>query len=89
MRKWTLRRIDAQQEACRVGDNTAVRRLRAMHWGSTLANVVLLASVVSSCGTFSSRRATGHKGGFHEEAQSAQRPHLSRRNGGRMLACLE
>ena len=48
MRKWTLRRIDAQQEACRVGDNTAVRRLRAMHWGSMLANVVLLASVVSS-----------------------------------------
>ena len=48
MRERTLRRIDAQQEACRVGDNTAARRLRAMHWGSMLANVLLVASVVSS-----------------------------------------
>jgi hypothetical protein len=27
MRGWTLQRTDAQQDACRAGDNTAMRRL--------------------------------------------------------------
>jgi len=34
MRGWTLQRIDAQQDAWRVGDNAAIRRLRQMHWAA-------------------------------------------------------
>ena len=43
-----LERIDTQQTAWRSGDASAMRRLRLIHWGGMLANVVLLATVASS-----------------------------------------
>jgi hypothetical protein len=48
MRGWTLRRIDTQREACRAGDNTAVRRMRMMHLSGMVANVIVIAAVTSS-----------------------------------------
>ena len=48
MRGWTLQHIDAQQDACRAGDSTAMRRLRMVHWGVMVANMLVVASVASS-----------------------------------------
>lgn len=43
-----LQHIDAQQDACRAGDGTAPRRLRRVHWGGMVANVLVVASVAGS-----------------------------------------
>lgn len=48
VRGWLLPRIDAQQEACRAGDSAAVGRLRQVHWGGMLANVLVVASIAGS-----------------------------------------
>ena len=48
MRRWTLQRIDAQQEAFQTGDNAAMRRLRMVHWGGMLANIAVVALVIGS-----------------------------------------
>ncbi len=47
-RGWTLHRIDAQQDAYRAGDRTAMRRLRMLHWGSMVANILVIASMAGS-----------------------------------------
>ena len=40
-----LQRIDTQRQA---GDTAALRRLRRIHWGGMLTNIVILATVASS-----------------------------------------
>src|SRR5436305_2134752 len=41
-------RIDTQLTACKSGDAAAMRRMRLIHWGSMLANIVIIAAVASS-----------------------------------------
>ena len=41
-------RIDTQLTACKSGDAAAMRRMRLIHWGGMLANIVILAAVASS-----------------------------------------
>lgn len=48
LRGLVLDRMDTQQAAWQSGDVGAMRRLRAIHWGAMLANVAVLAGVVSS-----------------------------------------
>ena len=48
VRRRVLQRIDAQQSAWQSGDSAAMRRLRLIHWGGMLANIVILAAVASS-----------------------------------------
>ena len=43
-----LQLIDTQQTAWQSGDTAAMRRLRLIHWGGMLANIVILATVASS-----------------------------------------
>ena len=43
-----LQLIDAQQTAWQSGDAAAIRRMRLIHWGGMLANIVILATVASS-----------------------------------------
>jgi hypothetical protein len=45
MRTRVLQLIDAQQTA---GDAAAMRRMRLIHWGGMLANIVILAAVAST-----------------------------------------
>ncbi|MCC6469856.1 MAG: hypothetical protein IT563_16150 [Alphaproteobacteria bacterium] len=47
LRDRTLQRIDDQQDACRAGDGTAMRRLRVVHWSSMAANLLVVATVCS------------------------------------------
>jgi hypothetical protein len=47
-RRPVLQRIDTQQTAWQSGDTAAMRRLRLIHWGGMLANIVILAAVASS-----------------------------------------
>ena len=47
-RRPVLQRIDTQQTAWQSGDTAAMRRLRLIHWGGMLANIVILATVASS-----------------------------------------
>ena len=46
-RRVVLQRIDTQQTAWQSGDTAAMRRLRLIHWGGMLANIVVLAAVAS------------------------------------------
>jgi hypothetical protein len=48
VRKRVLERIDALQTAWQSGDGAAMRRLRLVHWGGMLANIVVLVMVASS-----------------------------------------
>ena len=48
MRSTVLQRIDAQQTAWRSGDIAAMRRLRLIHWGGMLANILVIATIASS-----------------------------------------
>ena len=48
LRQPVLQRIDAQQTAFQSGDAAAMKRLRVIHCGGMLANVVIIATVVSS-----------------------------------------
>jgi hypothetical protein len=48
VRTWVLPLIDAQQTAWQSGDAAAMRRMRLIHWGGMLANIVILAAVASS-----------------------------------------
>ena len=48
VRRTVLQRIEMQQTAWRSGDAAAMRRLRLIHWGGMLANIVILATVASS-----------------------------------------
>ena len=48
VRTWVLPLIDAQQTAWQSGDAAAMRRMRLIHWGGMLANIVILATVASS-----------------------------------------
>jgi hypothetical protein len=48
VRMRVLRRIDTQQNAWQSGDTAAMRRLRLIHWGGMLANVLVFAAVASS-----------------------------------------
>ena len=43
-----LQHIDAQQDACRAGDDMAPWRLRMLHWGSMAANILVVASIAST-----------------------------------------
>ena len=43
-----LRLIDTQQSAWQSGDTAAVRRLRLIHWGGMLTNIVILVTVARS-----------------------------------------
>jgi hypothetical protein len=43
-----LEGIDTQQSAWQAGDLAAMRRLRLIHWGVMLANVLVLAAVARS-----------------------------------------
>ena len=43
-----LQLIDAQQTAWQSGDAAAIRRMRLIHWGGMLANVLVIAIVASS-----------------------------------------
>jgi hypothetical protein len=43
-----LQLIDAQQTAWHSGDAAAMRRMRLIHWGGMLANIVILAAVAST-----------------------------------------
>ena len=47
MRSRVLQLIDTQQTAWQSGDTTAMRRLRLIHWGGMLANIVIIATVAS------------------------------------------
>ena len=47
VRSSVLQRIDTQQSAWQSGDTAAMRRLRLIHWGGMLANIVILATVAS------------------------------------------
>ena len=48
VRTSVLPRIDTQLTACKSGDTTAMRRMRLIHWGGMLGNIVILAVVASS-----------------------------------------
>jgi hypothetical protein len=48
VRRIVLQRIDTEQVALQSGDTAAMRRLRFIHCGSMLANVVVLATLASS-----------------------------------------
>ena len=48
VRTKVLQRIDMQQTAWQSGDAAAMRRLRLIHWGGMLANIVIIAAVASS-----------------------------------------
>ncbi|MEA2875799.1 MAG: hypothetical protein QOF14_995 [Hyphomicrobiales bacterium] len=48
VRRHVLHRIDMQQTAWQSGDTAAMRRLRLIHWGGMLGNIVILAAVASS-----------------------------------------
>jgi hypothetical protein len=48
VRARVLQLIDTQQTAWQLGDTAAMRRLRLIHWGGMLANIVILASVATS-----------------------------------------
>jgi hypothetical protein len=48
VRRRVLQLIDAQQTASQSGDTAAMRRLRLIHWGGMLANIVILVTVASS-----------------------------------------
>src|SRR6185295_9247348 len=48
VRRHVLHRIDTQQTAWQSGDTAAMRRLRLIHWGGMLGNIVILAAVASS-----------------------------------------
>jgi len=48
VRSSVLQRIDTQQRAWQSGDTAAMRRLRLIHWGGMLANVLVIATVASS-----------------------------------------
>ena len=48
VRRMVLRRIDTQQSAWHSGDTAAMRRLRLIHWGGMLANILVLATIASS-----------------------------------------
>jgi hypothetical protein len=47
-RSRVLQLIDTQQAAWQSGDTTAMRRLRIVHWGGMLANIVILSALASS-----------------------------------------
>jgi hypothetical protein len=47
-RRAVLQWIDAQQSAWQSGDTAAMRRLRLIHWGGMLANILIFATVASS-----------------------------------------
>jgi hypothetical protein len=47
VRSRVLQLIDTQQIAWQSGDTTAMRRLRLIHWGGMLANIVILVTVAS------------------------------------------
>ena len=47
VRNRVLQLIDTQQTALESGDTTAMQRLRLIHWGGMLANIVILATVAS------------------------------------------
>jgi len=46
-RRGVLQWIDAQQSACQSGDAAALCRLRLIHWGGMLANILVFATVAS------------------------------------------
>jgi hypothetical protein len=48
VRKRVLQLIDTQQAAWQSGDTAAMRRLRMIHWGGMLANIVILSTLASS-----------------------------------------
>jgi len=48
VRRRVLQRIDMQQSAWQSGDSAAMRRLRLIHWGGMLANILVFATVASS-----------------------------------------
>jgi hypothetical protein len=48
VRSRVLQRIDAQQSAWQSGDAAAMRRLRLIHWGGMLANILVFVTVASS-----------------------------------------
>jgi hypothetical protein len=48
VRRWFLRRMDADLNARDAGDPDAVRRLRRLHWGGMLYNAVGLVAIVGS-----------------------------------------
>ena len=48
VRMSVLQRIDTQQSAWRSGDTAAMRRLRLIHWGGMLANILVVVTVASS-----------------------------------------
>jgi hypothetical protein len=48
VRSRVLQRIDTQQSAWQSGDTAAMRRLRLIHWGGMLANILVFATVASS-----------------------------------------
>ena len=41
-------RIDTQLSACKSGDAAAMRRMRQIHWGSMLGNIIIIAAVAST-----------------------------------------
>ena len=43
-----LQLIDTQQTASQSGDAAAIQRMRLIHWGGMLANIVIIAAVASS-----------------------------------------
>jgi hypothetical protein len=47
-RRRVLQWIDTQQSAWQSGDTTAMRRLRLIHWGGMLTNILVIATVASS-----------------------------------------
>ena len=48
VRRIVVQRIDTQQTAWRSGDTTAMRRLRLIHWGGMLTNILVFATIASS-----------------------------------------
>jgi hypothetical protein len=48
VRRRVLQRIDTQQAAWQSGDTAAMRRLRLIHWGGMLANILVIATVARS-----------------------------------------
>lgn len=47
-RRPVLQWIDTQQSALQSGDTAAMRRLRLIHWGGMLTNILVIAGVASS-----------------------------------------
>ena len=47
-RRRVLQWIDTQQSAWQSGDTAAMRRLRLIHWGGMLTNILVIATVASS-----------------------------------------